>query len=104
MMMRRGARIPRVPLWGVFVGRTLLAWVGRPPELLHLCRQIFGVESLVFVCGGNAMGQGVHATLLNIVQRVGGLSPGQAREFVQELRASGRYVAEHWGGKTEAYP
>ncbi|GIX34214.1 MAG: sulfite reductase [NADPH] flavoprotein alpha-component [Lysobacterales bacterium] len=45
----------------------------------------------IYVCGGTAMGQGVEAALLRILESEGRCSPEEARERLLALSAEGRY-------------
>lgn len=45
----------------------------------------------LYVCGAIAMGQAVHAALLEVAARSGGLDPEAAEEFIEGLRSAGRY-------------
>lgn len=54
-------------------------------------------DTYVYVCGGTAMGQGVQEALCAVAERRGGLAESAAREWLSQMRASGRYVAELWG-------
>ena len=82
---------PTPPAEGVYVQALLEA------EAHAVWRLLQEHDTYAYVCGGTAMGQDVHAALLNIAQRIGGHSPAEARDLLRELRAAGRYVAELWG-------
>jgi sulfite reductase (NADPH) flavoprotein alpha-component len=81
------------PDGGVYVQHKLAEDAPRIWSLLQ------ATDTHLFVCGGTAMGRGVHAALLAMARDLGGLSEGGACDFFNDLKGAGRYVAELWGGE-----
>ena len=48
----------------------------------------------LYVCGATAMGDDVHATLIDVVATQGGRGREQAEEYVRDLRRAGRYARD----------
>jgi len=50
----------------------------------------------VYVCGGTRMGQDVSEALQTICETEGGMNAGDAKDYIKNLAANGRYVQELW--------
>ncbi|PGH21648.1 hypothetical protein AJ80_03081 [Polytolypa hystricis UAMH7299] len=58
---------------------------------------INALDGRVFVCGSSkGMGEGVEASLVDVVMAKGNLNRPQAEEFWQKKRDAGQYIAETW--------
>lgn len=58
---------------------------------------INALDGRVFVCGSSkGMGEGVEAALIDVVMGKGRLNYEEAKEFWDEKKASGQYIAETW--------
>ena len=63
----------------------------------QLYELIVGKKGIVFVCGdGAAMAKDVHATLVNILAKHGGVDESAATAQLAELAKEGRYVRDIW--------
>jgi len=58
---------------------------------------INALDGRVFVCGSSkGMGEGVEAALIDVAMGKGGLNEHDAKEFWQEKKDVGQYIAETW--------
>jgi len=62
----------------------------------HVAGKILAEDAMVFVCGSNAMAKDVSDTLVQVLHRHGGLTEGQAREKVADMRVKDLYLQEIW--------
>jgi len=53
-------------------------------------------KGCLFLCGGTAMGRDVRNVLLDIFKQYGSLGESQAKDYLNNLQSSGRFIQELW--------
>jgi sulfite reductase alpha subunit-like flavoprotein len=57
---------------------------------------VYRRNGVVYVCGGTSMGAAIRDTIVRIAEEIGNMSHERAKEYLAEMQAKHRYVAELW--------